>query len=243
MEIDEFHGGLGFHLPVGGAAVNVVDPRLAAPRGEEHTNAWQQRRAYLGGDSLFEGEEEQEDGGDGVTALPCASIHLAIPENNLGFKMLLRMGWNVGKGLGRNEDGTLGSSSEFLLHTFAPGVSDAKSLLDCSCMLPSLIVGIIGWHPIMLAGLPCLLVHVSALLLVQRHCWAAAVHALACRHRRADQGRRGGRRTAGAGQAGAGQFLHLRRQRAAQAPGDGDSGDRGRHTQGEARGAMRASAH
>lgn len=44
-------------------------------------------------------EDSLEDDG-----LQMASVHTAIPESNVGFQMLQRMGWK-GSGLGSNEDG------------------------------------------------------------------------------------------------------------------------------------------
>eukprot|EP00877_Chromochloris_zofingiensis_P011958 jgi/Chrzof1/7015/Cz02g07210.t1 len=77
---------------------NVVDPRLAAPRGEQ----------FSAGGMVSEEAELDE-------RLPphyypvgeeraSATTDTAIEESNVGFKLLQKMGWK-GKGLGRKEDG------------------------------------------------------------------------------------------------------------------------------------------
>ncbi len=86
---DDEPKGVGFFMP------RVVDARLSAPRGEEYTNT----RIAFGGDSLFEGEEEGEE------MAVRASLDTPLPETNVGFRLLQKMGWTQGKGLGRNEDG------------------------------------------------------------------------------------------------------------------------------------------
>ena len=53
-----------------------------------------------------------------TTGLQTASLHEAIPQTNKGFQMLQRMGWNQGRGLGRNQDG-----------------EQASSLCNCFCWL------------------------------------------------------------------------------------------------------------
>ena len=42
---------------------------------------------------------------DGAEQPVCASVDQAIPSSNIGFKLLQKMGWTQGKGLGRKEDG------------------------------------------------------------------------------------------------------------------------------------------
>lgn len=60
----------------------------------------------------FDAEEKVgEDGvaidNGGVSEAEIASIHTPIGEENVGFKLLQKMGWKEGAGLGRNEDGRL----------------------------------------------------------------------------------------------------------------------------------------
>lgn len=52
-----------------------------------------------GGDGGGDGD------GDGDGAAAAASTSTPIADTNVGFKMLVKMGWTVGRGLGRNEDG------------------------------------------------------------------------------------------------------------------------------------------
>lgn len=85
---------------------NVVDPRLAAGRGEQYSAAYRRKKLE---EEL--GEEEYqlpvnqriEDSLD-TEGLKVASTQEAIPESNVGFQMLQRMGWK-GQGLGSKEDG------------------------------------------------------------------------------------------------------------------------------------------
>lgn len=88
---------------VSGLGFQVVDARLAAPRGDAYTNAYLQRLEWEGRD----GPAADSDGDDEPTVR--ASLDTAIPADNVGYKLLQKMGWNAGKGLGRNEDGACGA--------------------------------------------------------------------------------------------------------------------------------------
>lgn len=72
----------------------------------------QERRQRLKLDEDLDWAEEKHHGlGDeaGGAAYPTAiTADTAIPETNVGYQLLLKMGWTVGKGLGRNEDGACG---------------------------------------------------------------------------------------------------------------------------------------
>ncbi|KAI8466880.1 MAG: hypothetical protein J3K34DRAFT_49449 [Monoraphidium minutum] len=106
----------------------VVDPRLAALRGEAASagayaqrdnddggGAAQQLDAGAGAEELIRLEDEEgrglgwypgqddDGGGGGGGGGPPA----ALGAGNKGYQLLTRMGWTAGKGLGRNEDGIL----------------------------------------------------------------------------------------------------------------------------------------
>lgn len=83
-----------------GLGFQVVDPKLAAPRGEEHTNAYIQKLEWA--ERGIEFGDSDDELGEGI---PLASLETHLPEHNLGYRMLEKMGWSKGKGLGRNEDG------------------------------------------------------------------------------------------------------------------------------------------
>ncbi|KAF5842031.1 hypothetical protein DUNSADRAFT_9600 [Dunaliella salina] len=100
--MEENSVGLGFQsFP---AQLVIVDPR-AAPRGIEHTNAYQEDQARgLGGWADFH-EPGEDDGGQSAASSLAAGLDTEIPDANVGFQLLQKMGWSKGKGLGRNEDG------------------------------------------------------------------------------------------------------------------------------------------
>lgn len=54
---------------------------------------WTEEDAHCGTDVMGQSEPER------------ASIHTPISQQNVGFKLLQKMGWKEGAGLGRNEDG------------------------------------------------------------------------------------------------------------------------------------------
>ncbi|PNH06596.1 G patch domain-containing protein 8 [Tetrabaena socialis] len=87
--------------------VAVIDPRLAAPRGDQFTNAFQESRRRGLDDDEDEnwlarpgvGPAEADDwGAEAGTSVP-------IAQTNIGFRLLQKMGWKEGKGLGKQEDG------------------------------------------------------------------------------------------------------------------------------------------
>jgi hypothetical protein len=81
---------------VGLGCVKVVDSRLAAGRGEQFTNAYLNKQAW------DDREDADVEADDLATSACAASAELAIPMDNLGYKMLQKMGWK-GQGLGRDE--------------------------------------------------------------------------------------------------------------------------------------------
>ncbi|GIL47887.1 hypothetical protein Vafri_4521 [Volvox africanus] len=83
--------------------VAVVDPRLVAPRGEEWTNAYQESR-HRGIDDDDNWARPPEPG-DYDDAEPNDGGSAPIATSNIGFKLLQKMGWKEGKGLGKQEDG------------------------------------------------------------------------------------------------------------------------------------------
>ncbi len=84
-------------------AVAVVDPRLAAPRGEEWTNAYQEKKLRdLDDDDNWARRPGLGDGDDDGPATDGAA---PIGTSNIGFKLLQKMGWKEGKGLGRQVRG------------------------------------------------------------------------------------------------------------------------------------------
>mmetsp|Transcript_7870 Transcript_7870/g.20250 ORF Transcript_7870/g.20250 Transcript_7870/m.20250 type:complete len:356 (+) Transcript_7870:217-1284(+) len=98
--------GLGFAGPL------VADPKLAAGRGKEFSAAHlaEQELAKIEA-SIAEGEDfrlpinsapQQTLNTDGITI---ASYDTPIPETNPGYRMLLKMGWSSGRGLGRELQG------------------------------------------------------------------------------------------------------------------------------------------
>lgn len=91
---------------------NVQDPRLAAGRGEEYRiEAVRQREAEeLELQLLDDGDfrlplkryiEENVD----LDETECASIDTAIPPSNVGYRLLQKLGWRPGGGLGREQQG------------------------------------------------------------------------------------------------------------------------------------------
>ncbi|MEW5318579.1 MAG: hypothetical protein WDW38_009792 [Sanguina aurantia] len=101
----------------------VVDAKLSAGRGLEFSASWledQQRRQRAIDDGLDDSEfrsladarpgglgfDGYDDGGEGEQAGPASDMNTAIPHTNLGYRMLLKLGWK-GRGLGKNEDGML----------------------------------------------------------------------------------------------------------------------------------------
>mmetsp|Transcript_5581 Transcript_5581/g.15031 ORF Transcript_5581/g.15031 Transcript_5581/m.15031 type:complete len:360 (+) Transcript_5581:52-1131(+) len=101
--MEENSVGLGFQcFP---PQVVIVDPR-AAPRGIEHTNAYQEDQVRGLGDSWADFHEPgEDDGGQSAASSLAAGLDTEIPDANVGFRLLKKMGWSKGKGLGRNEDG------------------------------------------------------------------------------------------------------------------------------------------
>ncbi|KAG1669827.1 hypothetical protein FOA52_001657 [Chlamydomonas sp. UWO 241] len=95
-------GGLGWvGLPL------VVNPRLAAPRGEQHTNAFQADEQYGRIDWGLDGDDDRAGGPAAGPAGSRSTMDTALPEDNIGYRMLLKMGWSKGRGLGANEDGIM----------------------------------------------------------------------------------------------------------------------------------------
>lgn len=111
MELDGLVDRLELGVGMGsGLGYTVVDPRLAAPRGDEHTNAYLQKLEWADrGVEFGDSDDDLED-------IPRATLETHIPEENLGYKLLLKMGWSRGKGLGRNEDGALTVQSTLFMH-------------------------------------------------------------------------------------------------------------------------------
>eukprot|EP00197_Chlamydomonas_leiostraca_P002226 CAMPEP_0202859708 /NCGR_PEP_ID=MMETSP1391-20130828/1705_1 /ASSEMBLY_ACC=CAM_ASM_000867 /TAXON_ID=1034604 /ORGANISM="Chlamydomonas leiostraca, Strain SAG 11-49" /LENGTH=237 /DNA_ID=CAMNT_0049538765 /DNA_START=68 /DNA_END=777 /DNA_ORIENTATION=+ len=92
--MEDAYSGLGF-APV------IVDPRLA-PRGDQFTNAFQEDQFRKARDGW---EDFREPGEPDDAPAPVIDMNTEIPDTNVGFKLLQKMGWTKGKGLGRNEDG------------------------------------------------------------------------------------------------------------------------------------------
>jgi hypothetical protein len=42
----------------------------------------------------------------GIEPEESAGLHIPLPENNMGFLLMQKMGWSNGVGLGKNEQGT-----------------------------------------------------------------------------------------------------------------------------------------
>ena len=78
----------------------VVDPRLAAGRGDEFSASRQRQRDLEDGDEEIRIEDNVD-----LAETEAASVHDFIPQHNLGYRMLQRMGWCPGVGLGREGGG------------------------------------------------------------------------------------------------------------------------------------------
>jgi hypothetical protein len=83
----------------------VVDPRLAAGRGDEFTNAYQEmmrRRAANGDDDEDWARRPALNDDDAEEWVPRSTDGSEpLGNSNIGFKLLQKMGWKEGKGLGR----------------------------------------------------------------------------------------------------------------------------------------------
>mmetsp|Transcript_23665 Transcript_23665/g.65633 ORF Transcript_23665/g.65633 Transcript_23665/m.65633 type:complete len:401 (-) Transcript_23665:82-1284(-) len=105
--------GLGYVVQGQGEVTGAVaDPKLCAGRGREFSAAYlvDQQNALIE-ESIANDEDfrlpidhqpEQSLRRDGI---PMADMDTPIPENNVGYQMLLKLGWSVGKGLGRDGSG------------------------------------------------------------------------------------------------------------------------------------------
>eukprot|EP00887_Chlorella_sp_A99_P001277 scaffold14.g1277.t1 len=97
-------------IPVG---VAVVDPRLAAGRGEEFRAATARARAEeevaslaeLDGDDFRLPLDHRIEENVELEGVEVASIETAIPESNVGYRLLCKLGWRPGGGLGRQQQG------------------------------------------------------------------------------------------------------------------------------------------
>ncbi|KAG2497743.1 hypothetical protein HYH03_004476 [Edaphochlamys debaryana] len=96
-------------LVPGGAAgfPVVVDPRLAAPRGDAFTNSYQESRRRMDLDDEDWGHRGLGDTHDEDTPAYTGmdGTRVPIPPENVGYKLLQKLGWKEGKGLGRQENG------------------------------------------------------------------------------------------------------------------------------------------
>ncbi|KAL6757493.1 hypothetical protein V8C86DRAFT_1671542 [Haematococcus lacustris] len=90
-----------------GLGFSVVDPRFAARRGIEFTNAYQEdlQRGLHTDASDWSDFHQPGDDSDAQPVRNVIDVNTEIPDTNVGFRMLLRMGWTRGRGLGSNEDG------------------------------------------------------------------------------------------------------------------------------------------
>ncbi|KAK9826875.1 hypothetical protein WJX81_002576 [Elliptochloris bilobata] len=88
--------------------IEVVDARLAVGRGEEFSAARiRERQAADFGmdDEFFLPINHRANDPLETSELNITTVDTAVPESNKGFQMLRAMGWQEGRGLGRNEDG------------------------------------------------------------------------------------------------------------------------------------------
>lgn len=81
---------VGISCKRGNVGVNVCLGMKRDDGGE-----WTEEDAHCFNDTMGRTEPER------------ASIHTPISQQNVGFKLLQKMGWKEGAGLGRNEDGGL----------------------------------------------------------------------------------------------------------------------------------------
>lgn len=121
----------------------VVDPRFAAGRGEEFSAARQMQRkideieqlaALDGEDFRLPIDHRVEDALD-LTGVDQASLHVPLPESNVGFRLLAKMGWTPGSGLGRNG---AGKTCGLLVLDGCGRIAAAPTLLQ-TCFTPCLL--------------------------------------------------------------------------------------------------------
>ncbi|EFN56546.1 hypothetical protein CHLNCDRAFT_144195 [Chlorella variabilis] len=92
--------------------LEVVDPRFAAGRGDEfRVSTLRQRQDEMIELAAADGSDFKLpmarwiDENVDLEDTECASIEQAIPASNVGYRLLQRMGWRPGGGLGREQQG------------------------------------------------------------------------------------------------------------------------------------------